>query len=290
MYVRFFDVDYNETNQQAIPVAPIQLPQQMDTSLHIVPVIFITQKTIANLKEKDTRSLAGSICGLIGNMLKSPGINPAEIQIDCDWTAGSKDMYFQLLHDIREQPLLKDKLLSCTIRMHQVKYSITSGIPPVDRGMLMCYSMGDLKKPGAVNSILDAAEARDYLKRLEIYPMPLDIALPLFQWCILFRERKFVGILHEVSPDMLSGNKLFRHSTGNLYTCLHDTVWSGYPLRTNDEVRAEAAAGKDLEEVAVFTSRRLMKTDINVTFFSCDSITLSKYSTDELETVYNTYR
>ncbi len=67
---------------------------------------------------------------------------PREIQIDCDWTERTRNAYFQLLTALKREPFLQGKILSATIRLHQVKYVQRSGIPPADRGRV-CFFLLD---------------------------------------------------------------------------------------------------------------------------------------------------
>ena len=67
-------------------------------------------------------------------------------------------------------------MLSATIRLHQLKFIGESGIPPVDKGLLMCYNMGDLHRLRISNSILETAELKKYIKQLSVYPLKLDVA------------------------------------------------------------------------------------------------------------------
>lgn len=82
--------------------------------------------------------------------------------------------------------------LSATIRLHQL--SMTP--PPVDRGILMMYNTGDVKQLSCQKPILDMKDVVPYIQHLDSYPLPLSAAYPLFSWRILFREGKFVGIMH----------------------------------------------------------------------------------------------
>ena len=290
MYIRLFDVDWEPQSRQPIPIAPLQLPPKADSAFSFIPVVFITQRTLAHLREKGIASLAQSIDRLTAAMCSSVDIRPPEVQIDCDWTSANKELYFKLLSELKRQPFIKGKTLSCTIRMHQVKYTTSSGIPPADKGMLMCYSMGDMKKTGVRNSILDVDEAKEYLRRINTYPLPLDIALPIFQWCILFRGQKFVGIMLDVSPEAVRASKLFVHTDANIYSCKTDTTWQGFSLRAKDELRVESPSYQALMDIASYTSKQILRPEVNILLFSCDSITLSKYSMNELESVYNSYR
>lgn len=289
LYVRFFDVDENNVAGRPFPVAPVRMTTT-DSGFNYVPVVFITQKAIISLNDSSVQQLAQNICALTEKICAQSGITPGEVQIDCDWTSGTKNKYFTLLTLLKEQPFMKGKTLSCTIRLNQVKYQVHNGIPPADRGLVMCYSMGTLKKFGPANSILEAEEAKDYLKHLNTYPMPLDIALPIFEWCVLFRDRQYKGILHDVTTASVMHSPLFRLKEHNLYTCSYDTVWQGYRFSVNDVIRVETPSYEDILTVAKYSSRQINNASLNVVFFDCDSITLNKFSGNELETIYNSYR
>jgi len=210
IYIRCFDVGWNEATQQPEAIATLRIAQKPSTAFSYIPVVFITQETISKLRPAQVDELSNHMASLLTATCKDLGINPNEIQIDCDWTQRTKDNYFSLLNQLRKTAFFKDKKLSCTIRLHQVKYSLRSGIPPVDRGLIMCYNIGNLKQPGAHNSILDASLAKDYLQNLRSYPLAVDIALPLYSWCLHFREGKLQGILRDVSPESVIHDPLFQ--------------------------------------------------------------------------------
>ncbi|MDR3679025.1 MAG: hypothetical protein P4L41_03590 [Flavipsychrobacter sp.] len=290
MYVRLFDVDWSAANNAAVPLAPIHLPQQLDTMFTYVPVVFITQNALVRMSDTSIAELAGNIASLTEQMCDAANIHPQEVQIDCDWTSTLRDKYFSILKYVKQQPYLAGKILSCTIRMHQAKYTRQSGIPPVDKGLLMCYNMGDLKKYNTQNSIIDMDEAKLYLKHLDTYPLQLDVALPLFRWCLLFRDGRFKGILRDVRPDDVISNNMFTQQQDNIYRSNTDTSWKGYYFRTGDVVRTEAASPTVLEAMANYTAAHIKNNALNVVFFDCDSLILSKYKVDELEKVYTAYK
>jgi len=287
IYLHCFDVDWNAAKAAPGPVAIVRMPPQQDYSFTIIPVVFITQPAIRNTGAAQLPALAANISKLLQQLMTTLPVK--EIQIDCDWTGGTRDTYFKLLHLLKEQTFFHDKTLSCTIRLHQVKYRLKSGIPPADKGLLMCYNVGNLKKPGDHNSILDAALVKDYLASTATYPLPLDVALPLFSWCIQFRGSSMKGILRDVEPTMVTGNPLFRHTSANLYTCTTDTIWQGYAFSRGDLIRVEVPALPDLQTIAAFTAREIKNNPLSVIFFHADSVTLSKYSNDELKAIYNAY-
>jgi hypothetical protein len=289
LYVRCFDVGWNRALDAPQPVAPLRMQAGPDTAFKYVPVVFITQEAMMHLRRAQVPVLAANMAKLLAQQANMFGIAPDELQIDCDWTATTRDIYFSLLRALKATPYFRDKLLSCTVRLHQVKYRLRSGIPPADRALIMCYNIGNLKQPGVHNSILDAALARDYLKNLDTYPLPVDIALPLYSWCLHFREDKLVGILRDVAPETVTARPLFRQQKDNLYYCTEDTSLQGYSFLAGDVVRVEQPSLKDLLEVAAFTAKHVRNDSLRVLFFHTDRLTLSKYSTHDLEAVYSAY-
>lgn len=288
MYIRLFDVD--AANSHIYPVAPVRLPASPDSAFRYTPAIFITQRALLALTPTNISSVAASISNMAAGICAGGNITPSEVQIDCDWTSSTRARYFELLRALKNNDFFKGKLLSCTIRMHQIKYTTSSGIPPVDKGLLMCYNMGNMKKPGNHNSILERDVAESYLSGIGSYPLRLDIALPVFSWSLLFHGQQFGRILRDVPKDLLEGNQLFGKRNERLYQCLADTVWMGYHLSPTDVIRVEDCDRQTLESVAAYTAKRVNNDSINVVFFSCDSITLSKHSLNELETIYDRYR
>lgn len=287
LYVRLFDVEWDQARMEPLPVGTLRWKQQPDNKRQYIPAVYVTQKTLTGMRSQQVPALAANMSKLIQGLCEQGGISPSEIQIDCDWAAGTKEIYFSLLRALKAQPYFKGKFLSCTIRLHQVKYITRNGIPPADRGLLMCYNMGDMRKPGDHNSILDADEARAYLERLEGYPLPLDVALPLFTQCLLFRNDGLEGILRDVHPEDVKESALFTAEKKRLYRVRTDSNWKGFRLKKNDIIRVEEPAPEDILATARYVARKLRNDTFALALFDCDSITLSKYPDHDLETIYN---
>ncbi len=103
LYVKFFDVAWNAPQQMAIPVAKVQFAdstRQLFSSpqMEIVPTVFITNETMMMLDSSAVINTASQIAGLIRNIQSTqlPAATIREIQIDCDWTATTRDRYFLL--------------------------------------------------------------------------------------------------------------------------------------------------------------------------------------------------
>ncbi len=148
----------------------------------VVPVVFIDHRLLSKYPLKRfmhviTASLSAS---------KHP-----HIQLDCDWTLSTKTIYFELLNRLSEHYAK----LSVTIRLHQIKYAKTTGVPPVQRGVLMYYNMSDLKDFKTKNYILDLDVGKQYHFNFDTYPLPLDLGLPLYRQARVFRHEQLVGLV-----------------------------------------------------------------------------------------------
>lgn len=285
LYIKLFDVDVDEVTKAPVPVAIFRQSAPLPATVDIVPVVFLMNEVWAH---PDT-ALAGKVAKLMGELCdRMPGVHIPEIQLDCDWTERSRDAYFSFIKQIKQTPFFQQRRISATIRMYQVKYAVRTGIPPVDKGLLMCYNMGDLRKPGAHNSILDLEVMESYLgeHRVARYPLPLDIALPLFEWSVLFRnDIGYAGILRNVGETELQNAALFAPGPPQLYTVQQDTLLNGYPLKKGNVIRRETIDPLTLESSAKLVAKQLPTKDPVIIFYHLDSLTLQNYPLDELQKI-----
>jgi hypothetical protein len=205
-----------------------------------------------------------------------------EVQIDCDWTTSTKDAYFDLLRSLKQHPFLKDKTLSATIRLHQVKYSHQTGIPPVDKGLLMCYNMGNIRDPKTKNSIIEVAELSKYIKPLRSYPVMLDIALPLFNWGVLFNGTSYKGLIRNYALEGMPQND-------ERIIFDKDTVINNHPLRQGDWLRYEESKLSVITEAAKMLRKNLSYKSHNIILYHLDEQNIIKYKPHELENIYNSF-
>lgn len=285
LYIKLFDVTQDEVTKAPVPVAIFRQAAPFPENVEIVPVVFLMNEIWAR---PDT-ALAGKVAKLLAQLCDSiPAARIREIQLDCDWTQTSRDAYFSFIKQIKQIPFFQQRRLSATIRLYQVKYVAKTGVPPVDRGLLMCYNMGDLRKPGAHNSILDPDVMESYLgeHRIARYPLPLDIALPLFGWSILFRnDIGYAGILRNVGETELQNTALFTPGPSHLYTVQQDTLLNGYPLKKGNVIRRETTDALTLAAAAKLVAKQLQTTDPTIIFYHLDSLTLQNYPLDELQKI-----
>jgi len=198
-----------------------------------------------------------------------------EIQIDCDWTESTKDKYFKFLQMIKDQ--FKNKLISCTIRMYPYKYPTKAGVPPVDKGMLMIYNVGDVTKVESGNSIFDKKEILKYLNGKEKYPLVLDYAFPIFEWLSVYRNNKLIQLLPSMATKFISpddkrmiisekNNQITRYEAKEevyLYPC-------DFTLQKGDVMKLESISYEDVAEVAAKISSINTNPTPNISLFQFD--------------------
>jgi hypothetical protein len=294
IYLKFFDVAWNKAAQAPMPVAKLSVDEPSIASLRasntnnfayqIIPVIFITNECIQKLDTSQIAMLGDNISDLTFKLIDRNAFNNIpEIQFDCDWSGSTKDKYFKLIERFRKR--FAHTPISATIRLHQVKFINRTGVPPVDRGLLMCYNMGNLKDPATKNSILESAELKKYIGGLSSYPLPVDIALPLFNWKVLYRNNRYAGLLQQLDHSALNSGIAAR--TGNRFRILADTVLSGYELKKGDILRDEQSMPGEIIAAANLVKKYLKNTSLRVSLYHLDSVILSKYPTHVLESFYN---
>lgn len=289
LYLRVMDVDLNEEGRP-IPVSPITFKQAVPTGQKIVPVVFVVNDVLRGISKPAIDDLARRIAAFVkGKMAQSGASGYNELQIDCDWTATTRDNYFYLLKQIARQPGASQKTLSVTLRLHQLKNLRKNGIPPADKVMLMCYNMGNLRLYGKQNSILDINELKKYANdNIADYPISLDVGLPLFSWAVVFRNKQYAGISKSIKKDDLNNKKHFIFIGNNIYKAAESIPEFG--LEKADEVRWEATSLAGLKTVSGYLSPLIKNDSLSIIYFHLDETVIKPYSYQQIEEVNDIYR
>ncbi|MFC4164463.1 hypothetical protein ACFOWU_12420 [Epilithonimonas zeae] len=253
LYTRFFDVV--KQNDQFLEVGIININKEISTDKKIVPVIFITNETWFNIKPNDIQFLAVKINERINKIHSNHKLNlENEIQIDSDWTASTKNDYFKFLQALKQ---ISKKNITCTLRLHQVKDKLQTGIPPVDKMYLMCYATSSPLENQEQNSILDVRTLKSYLRNLEDYPIKLDIALPIYSWGIVTNHLGKKKLINALTAEELMQNKNFKMINKNNFEVLKDDFYFGLYLNKGFKIKIEEIAEKDIIESLNFIDGKL---------------------------------
>lgn len=188
MYLRYFDV-VNDEAGRAMPNATLSFATKVPQGIDIVPTVFVMPECLRH----DRHHLARLIVRRVLQMSQTNDVhNVREIQIDCDWTLSTRQLYDDFMRAMLNECHSRGLQLSSTIRLHQ----LSQLPPPADRGVLMMYNTGDATNIKCHKPILDMRDAAPYLQYLAQYRLPLSTAYPIFAWRILFRGGCFVGFVH----------------------------------------------------------------------------------------------
>lgn len=290
LYIKYFEIDYNEAmgnfpfaknNRISYNINSIQ-------NVTIVPTVYIKNEIFKFNTEKTLDALADNMVFLIDKYNKEIPENATanhEIQIDCDWTASTKDKYFYLLKKIKE---ISKRKVSCTLRLYPYKYPEKMGIPPVDKVTLMCYNLITPLSQKDKNSILEYQELKLYLDKKRKYPLHTDIALPIFYWSHLYQSNQFTGVLPLNSKEIKRFSKELRPMW---YEVTEDTVidYNTY-LRKGDKIKCEEVSIETLNKTISLIKKNVSLDDtITVSLFHIDNEVLNQYSNEELSSFYDSF-
>lgn len=265
LYTRFFDID--KVNGKYQPVAVITKDKSFATTKTIVPAIFITNRSFLYIKKDEISFLAAKIVELIDKKTAEYGLRTHnEIQIDCDWTAGTKDDYFVFLKELKK---ISGKKITCTLRLHQVKDRKLTGIPPVEKVYLMCYSTSSPLENSDKNSILEQNILKSYLSELEDYPIKkIDVALPIYSWGIVTNHLGKHKLINALSANDLE-NPDFKKISENEAEIMKDGFYFGNYLNKGFTIKVEEIPEEELESVIRFLDKKI--NHFNIIYYQLDS-------------------
>ena len=285
LYVRFFDVDYSSETRQAKPLGVVDSLELLPKHLSIIPVVYITNRTFLNLKEPEILPLAENVLRKINGLYP----NYQELQIDCDWSEKTKTNYFSFLKAIKKRSKQSLKL-TATIRLHQIKYPVRNGVPPVDGGMLMFYNMGDLRTIDGPNSIFDPEIAGKYTAYIKGYTLHLDVALPIFRWYVHYRNGKIMGLItKKQTPETKDTLYFYDTKNGATFNVRQPLLAHGIYYETGDVLKYEALNKEALLKAAALLKGNLSQENRTIVLYDLDDININYYETKTLEDVFSSF-
>jgi hypothetical protein len=242
----------------------------------ITPVVYIDNDAMLSANPNE---LALKIVKTLDKLSKDNNFNYNTIQVDCDWTLASKDAYFSLLKSIKN---ISKKSTEATIRLHQIKFYKKTGVPPVDRGILMYYNMSDFYSLETKNYILDLDIAKQYHYGFDTYPLPLDLALPLYSQARVIRFSKVIGAIEGV--DIKDIDKYFKPIGKDTYIITQTHYFKEKLLYKGDTVRFDNVEFADLVKATKKLSK-IMNKPKNVIFYHFSS----KWNKEELDKIVEVF-
>lgn len=286
MYIRYFDVGWDAISKQAKPISTILASKDSLPCKHITPAVFFSN----NVFEKSTKEQLDTLATRIKSRIEQTDEQFAtqdfaskysEILIDCDWSKGTKDKFFYFIEKLKAA--IPEKEITTTLRLWQYKNPTVAGTPPVKRVLLMCYNLQAANEYDIENSIVTLDEIKKYVTGVS-YPLKTDIALPIFSWGVIFRNKEFKGVIRNASVENYSNNKQYTQIADNRFRLNEEMVIGDFFARPGDEIRIEALSKKELRELSQYLLSEI-KTDkySRITFFAWDT---NYIPTDEIKNIY----
>ncbi len=288
IYIRFFDTS-TDGKGNSKPKSELKLKGETPTNVEIIPTIFIENNVFLQLKKKDLNKLPKQILSKIFYIFKQrfPKHKLQEIQFDCDWTLATRVNYFSFLKQFKQKN--PEVEISATIRLHQIKYQQKTGVPPVDKGVLMYYNMGDIKEIDEPNSILNNEIGQLYISDKTRYPVELSLALPVYSWGIWFKNSKFKSLIYDINEQNIHELSFLTPIKNNNYQVNKDTVFAEKYLRNGDVLRVEIPKMKALEEAKKICKNLKSNKKPQIIIFSYDNKNSNYFSSEKLEKIYSNY-
>jgi hypothetical protein len=297
VYVKMLDVDYSEA-AGIFPASKTNMPYSFShifDSVTFVPVIYISNSVMKNMKLDQIEFFSKQFLVHALRIETYTKKKVSEIQVDCDWTEGTKETYFQILKTMKKwAPQMQ---FSVTLRLYPYKYREELGIPPADRVMLMVYNINNAKKFSNKNSIFDAHEASKYLKR-KSYPLPMDIALPVFSWSLIFRNQQFLKVFSSsIIPTIYkreiedeSKESCLKKLTNKMYLVQQKpNGYDEFDLRAGDIIKIESCGEMELKEASLITYGLPINESSTIALFDLDMNDLNQISYDQIENAFTLF-
>ncbi|PKP04664.1 MAG: hypothetical protein CVU11_03700 [Bacteroidetes bacterium HGW-Bacteroidetes-6] len=322
-YIRYADIRWNPIYRVVEPVSGAEPGYSFSVPYRVTPVLFITNDVLANTNTDNLPELATHIVKLYtginskfayeyasGLMRKFYDYSEGKqmihlfnhpdtfarrwekrnrtLLIDCDWTVSTRKKYFELLAEIDR--LLPEIEVESSLRLWQYRDYKLSGVPPVNRCLLMCYSTGDPADPDEHNAIVDYKTIREYINHSH-YPLDLDIALPVYSWATLFRNNKFAGIISPMSlNELVTDTILYFRNDSTRFIVKCDTVMGNTYYRYGDEVHYQGIDAEELMNIAAWIDKTIDPgANDKISLFSYDTLYFNQIGDENIKKVFRIF-
>jgi hypothetical protein len=292
LYLRLLDVTWDERAGVPRVAGELTSGDPLPAGLEVVPVVFLRQQVLRHLDAAAVRALAALLDERFASHLRTLGVTARELQLDCDWTDRTGPAFFSLLTELRRLAAARAPAgtppprLSATLRLHQIAHRERTGVPPVDRGMLMFYNMGRFSAEPEDRAIFDGARAAGYLARLADYPLPVDVALPIWAWTLHLRDGEVIDLLQSTDPAELEGVAFLRRTGQDRYVATETSFFRGALLREGDELKGERLSSAELAAAAGQLARALPAAPRAVALFDLSQRNLRRYDRSVLQRLF----
>ena len=258
IYLRFFDVVFSEKTGTAVSEKKVDF-RGGTAGYEVVPVVFMMPDSISKTETNKLDGLAESVIGLVRKMAADNNIKISELQIDYDWVPSTREKYFGFLKLLKKKMIKNDPSmsLSVTIRLHQVKYSKITGVPPADSFFLMAYNTGNINVFSEEAVMFNLKALRSYTGAANRYPQAVNVILPVFPSFYVYEGGRIKGIVTDIDDEKLKDRDCFIRKNGFRYVCRKNFNYRGYNFRIGQLIKIERVTINDLVKALDILSTRM---------------------------------
>ncbi|MDE7396095.1 MAG: hypothetical protein K2M98_00040, partial [Muribaculum sp.] len=106
-------------------------------------------------------------------------------------------------------------------------------------------------------------------------------------WQLMFRSRSFIGLTNGVN---INDTTKFRSIDENRYIAQRDIPHNGKTIKTGDMIRSEVSRFDDINKVKRQIELKILGRPHSNIIYHLDSTNLSKYTSDEIQSIYTVGR
>ena len=277
--VRVFDVVRDSSGVH--PIGKLVVSATAAGIPEVLPVVFLREQVFRpGLGAED---LARRILSESDRICHDGGLRCRGMELDCDWNATSRPGFFRTASILADSLHARGGILHATLRLHQYRSPGTTGVPPADRLTLMAYNMGPTTADPERISILDLRSLERWLSGTRPYPKPLDVALPIWSWCLQVREGRPIDLLQAIEAKELAGLPQLRRAGDRLWQACEGFFLQGRWIRKGDRLKEETVSPQLLAREAELLAARLPADPAReIVYFDLSERNLERHDETEL--------
>ena len=252
-----------------------QINGNLPTTIAIVPVIRLNSDYFLHITEPIAIQASRLFQEIVQFQNKYQIQAITEIQVDFDYTAKNREIYFSLLKSLKI--VSKDKI---TITLNLEKIKEKQYLPPVDGAMLMLYDFGGdaLGAP----TIFNEGRLFSYQEALKNYSMPLSFAVATFSRTSLVRNHTVVATLH-LDATILRDDAHVVFSGNNRYEVIRTFDMQGIHLQQGDILVCDEATAETITRSMAFIQSATHQEKIEIAFFSISNQMMEQFPASILQ-------
>jgi len=121
------------------------------------------------------------------------------------------------------------------------------------------------------------------------YTLHLDVALPVFNWYILYRNKKVVELITKQRLPQTNDTTYFSVEKNSTFKVKQPQLLNGVYYKINDVLKYEVLNDEELLEAAKLLKENLPPGNRRIVLYDLDDLNINYYETKTIETIFSTF-